>query len=177
MTQGPYIAGAVAFLLVLGGIWYFFQPGGPGPVACPADAMLCPDGSYVGRTGSSCQFVCPEPAVPTSGGTGGVAVFDSGIRGVAMVGPTCPVERDPPDPQCADKPLATNVLIYRSGDLMRPVIITTSDKAGKFEADLPPGEYVVRGGEAVLPRCADTPASVAAGAYTTVTLNCDSGIR
>ena len=29
------------------------------PVACTADAMLCPDGSYVGRTGPNCQFVCP----------------------------------------------------------------------------------------------------------------------
>ncbi len=29
------------------------------PRACTADAMQCPDGSYVGRSGSSCQFVCP----------------------------------------------------------------------------------------------------------------------
>jgi PKD repeat protein len=28
-------------------------------VACTADAQLCPDGSYVGRTGANCQFVCP----------------------------------------------------------------------------------------------------------------------
>ncbi len=26
---------------------------------CTADAMRCPDGSYVGRTGPNCQFVCP----------------------------------------------------------------------------------------------------------------------
>lgn len=177
MTQGHYIAGAVAFLLVLGGALYFFQPSARGPVACTADAMLCSDGSYVGRTGPSCQFVCPEPVVTASGGTGGIVKFESGIRGVVMVGPTCPVERDPPTQECADKPLATNVLIYRSNDLARPVIVTTSDKDGKFEADLPPGEYVVRGGEAVMPSCTDTPASVAADAYTTMTLSCDSGIR
>jgi hypothetical protein len=39
-----------------------------GPVACTEEAMLCPDGSYVGRTGPSCQFApCPqreEPVVP-----------------------------------------------------------------------------------------------------------------
>lgn len=29
-------------------------------VACLQDAMLCPDGSYVGRTGPNCEFVCPE---------------------------------------------------------------------------------------------------------------------
>jgi hypothetical protein len=29
------------------------------PVACTMDAMMCPDGSYVGRTGPNCAFVCP----------------------------------------------------------------------------------------------------------------------
>jgi hypothetical protein len=29
-------------------------------VACTMDAMQCPDGSYVGRTGPDCQFVCPN---------------------------------------------------------------------------------------------------------------------
>jgi len=38
------------------------------PVACTADAMQCPDGSYVGRTGPNCQFVCP-----TSAGSGTVS--------------------------------------------------------------------------------------------------------
>lgn len=30
------------------------------PVACTMDAMMCPDGSYVGRTGPNCEFVCPN---------------------------------------------------------------------------------------------------------------------
>lgn len=29
------------------------------PVACTMDAKLCSDGSYVGRTGPKCEFVCP----------------------------------------------------------------------------------------------------------------------
>ena len=29
------------------------------PIACTMDAMQCPDGSYVGRTGPKCEFVCP----------------------------------------------------------------------------------------------------------------------
>jgi len=28
-------------------------------VACTMDAMMCPDGSYVGRTGPNCEFICP----------------------------------------------------------------------------------------------------------------------
>ncbi len=31
----------------------------PEPVFCTADAKLCPNGQYVGRTGPNCQFVCP----------------------------------------------------------------------------------------------------------------------
>jgi len=32
------------------------------PVACTQEAMLCPDGSYVSRTGPNCEFAaCPQP--------------------------------------------------------------------------------------------------------------------
>jgi len=27
---------------------------------CTMDARMCPDGTYVGRTGPNCQFVCPN---------------------------------------------------------------------------------------------------------------------
>jgi len=31
------------------------------PVFCTQEAMLCPDGSYVGRTGPNCEFTqCPD---------------------------------------------------------------------------------------------------------------------
>lgn len=34
------------------------------PIACPMDALVCPDGTSVSRTGSSCTFpVCPAPNV------------------------------------------------------------------------------------------------------------------
>lgn len=29
------------------------------PIACTMDAIQCPDGTYVGRTGTKCEFVCP----------------------------------------------------------------------------------------------------------------------
>lgn len=32
-------------------------------VACTADAFMCPDGTYVGRTGANCEFVCPDVGV------------------------------------------------------------------------------------------------------------------
>lgn len=36
----------------------------PQPLACPADAKVCPDGTAVGRTGPSCTFpACPAPNI------------------------------------------------------------------------------------------------------------------
>lgn len=32
--------------------------------ACASDAMQCPDGLFVGRSGPNCEFVCPAPTVP-----------------------------------------------------------------------------------------------------------------
>lgn len=39
----------------------------PASVICTADAMMCPDGSYVGRSGPNCQFVCPIPTEQNKG--------------------------------------------------------------------------------------------------------------
>jgi len=40
------------------------------PVACTQEAMQCPDGSYVSRTGPNCEFAqCPDAAVRTYSNT------------------------------------------------------------------------------------------------------------
>jgi hypothetical protein len=37
------------------------------PVACTMDAKMCPDGSYVGRVGPSCEFAaCPVPVATST---------------------------------------------------------------------------------------------------------------
>ena len=156
------------------------QAPGPGAdwVACTADAMQCPDGSYVGRTGPNCEFVCPAATTtpPTGGGGGGILPYNSGIQGVVMAGPTCPVERDPPDPACADRPLATNIIISRKGSTQ--VFATVQSNAqGMFQISLPPGEYVVSGGGQVFPRCSDAEVIVGQTGYTAVNMSCDTGIR
>lgn len=34
----------------------------PAPkVACTEEAKQCPDGSWVGRSGPHCEFICPPP--------------------------------------------------------------------------------------------------------------------
>lgn len=148
-----------------------------GPVACTADAMQCPDGSYVGRTGPNCEFVCP-PADPAGGGGGGILPYNSGIKGVILLGPMCPVERMPPDPACADRPYETSVAVFRASDPARAIVLTRSDAKGRFEASLSPGEYIVAAGEGtMLPSCGNISVTVPPSAYATITIDCDSGIR
>lgn len=72
--------GLIITILVLIGIGaavYFWRSGDNGltlpddrnGVACTMDAMLCPDGSYVGRVPPTCEFAeCPAgtTTIPTS---------------------------------------------------------------------------------------------------------------
>ncbi|HEY4501530.1 MAG TPA: hypothetical protein VJJ20_00485 [Candidatus Paceibacterota bacterium] len=200
MKTSTIVAVLVVLLAILGG-WYAsglppmdkLQLGqamllGEG-VACTADAMQCPDGSYVGRSGPNCEFVCPagtttqptggadeDPGLGDASTPGGFAAYNSGIRGTVMAGPTCPVERDPPDPQCADKPLATTVAVSRAGS-SQVFATTKSDAQGVFEFSLPPGSYVVSAGEGTLPRCNLVSATIGPSSYTSVSIECDTGIR
>ncbi|MEA3199097.1 MAG: hypothetical protein QOE90_525 [Thermoplasmata archaeon] len=112
----------------------------------------------------------PAPAPSTSG---------SGIFGTAMLGPTCPVERAPPDPACADRPFAGNLTVTSAdGATSLARFVTRAD--GTFNVTLAPGTYAIRGAENPngLPRCAsDGPFTVRAGAWTEVNVSCDTGIR
>lgn len=63
------LLGIVVIILVgFGGLVYRNAVEHPNrPIACPIDALLCPDGTSVARTGSSCTFpACPPPNVSLS---------------------------------------------------------------------------------------------------------------
>ena len=61
---------AVLAMLMLAGFLAWINPSTeffpqlqpePVPIACTQEAMQCPDGSYVARTGSNCEFAtCPN---------------------------------------------------------------------------------------------------------------------
>ncbi len=57
----------VILVFILGALFYIYNPDPieykiEKPVACTTEAMLCPDGSYVGRSGPKCEFkACPIP--------------------------------------------------------------------------------------------------------------------
>lgn len=161
------IAAIVLAVTAIVGLFVWLKVFGPSnQIACTQEAKLCPDGSYVGRTGPKCEFAqCP-------------ATGSSGITGTVLLGPICPVQREPPDPQCADKPYATSLVVTTvSGE--RIIKEFKSDSNGTFRVAVPPGEYAVRSAATAdtLPRCDEQLVVVRASEYTAITFRCDTGIR
>jgi len=184
MRRNVIVTGTL-ILLTIAALWVINvrKAQAPNGIACTQEAKICPDGSAVGRIGPDCEFAdCPEvTSTSTTGGGGGILPYNSGVQGVVLLGPTCPVMRDPPDPQCADKPYATAIAVYRGVaqlNSVSPFLIGNSDATGEFKFSLPPGSYtLVATGGTTLPRCAPVQATVQASGYTTSNISCDTGIR
>lgn len=64
----------------------------------------------------------------------------TGIRGVVVAGPTCPVVTDPPDPDCGDRAVAGAVLVILDMD-GEEVARVSSAADGSFALALAPGAY------------------------------------
>ncbi len=103
----------------------------------------------------------------------------SGITGTVLLGPTCPVVKEPPDEECADEPYETTLVVTTS-DQARVIKEFHSDAGGKFSVQVPPGEYAIRSSAAanVLPYCSTSDnVNVSIGGYTETIVYCDTGIR
>ena len=77
------------------------------------------------------------------GGTSpATTVAEHAVSGFAHAGPVCPVVTDPPDPACADRPVADALLVVAdaAGD---PVTEVRTDEDGRFEVALPAGGYTL----------------------------------
>ncbi len=103
----------------------------------------------------------------------------TGISGVATAGPTCPVVTEPPDPACADRPVAgaTLVVTDRTGS---EVARTVTDASGRFTIELAPGAYrlVPQPVEGLMGTAAPLDLRVEAeGPLTGVQVSYDTGIR
>ena len=99
------------------------------------------------------------------------------VHGQVLLGPTCPVERIPPDPACAPRPYKTTINIFRSlvGTVYKKV---ATDAAGHFTVVLAPGIYILRARRgSVYPRCGDRRIQVLAKKSQNIKINCDTGIR
>jgi hypothetical protein len=64
------------------------------------------------------------------------------VTGFAHAGPTCPVEKVPPDPACADRPVAGAVLVVTTA-AGAEVARALSAADGTFRVAVPPGDYVL----------------------------------
>jgi len=74
-SKNKGIAVAIVLLILIGGIVWFVWPkhpsGSDNDVACTQEAKLCPDGSYVDRTGPDCEFAaCPDASSTPNDGNG-----------------------------------------------------------------------------------------------------------
>lgn len=102
------------------------------------------------------------------------------VRGRVVLGPTCPVERVPPDPGCAPRPYQTAVAISfeaPSGEIKQIKTVQTNS-SGSFSVAFLPGTYFFQPqGGSVYPRCENSEVVIDAGQVIDVTINCDTGIR
>lgn len=108
-----------------------------------------------------------------------VGEFWGTIFGVVMLGPTCPVEMYPPDPKCADRPYATT-LALTTPDGAKVIKTFSSDAAGKFYVEVPPGQYTIRSAATanILPYCQNNDTiNLSANGSVEVAVSCDTGIR
>jgi len=101
------------------------------------------------------------------------------ISGRVTMGPTCPVERVPPEPGCAPKPLATSINIREVGKQKISKTIQ-SDSSGAFKTALSVGSYELEtfnNNGAILPRCEKVTVLVKEDQNSIVDISCDTGIR
>jgi Carboxypeptidase regulatory-like domain len=162
---------------------------------CPAGCInrhewrfsVRPDGTIVdqGQTGPpvptglpGAEAVGGSPGASGGGSAGGgpTPTTGVGIAGVALAGPTCPVQR-PNDPACADRPVAgaTVHVVNAAGD---EVATVTTDAAGAFAVDLAAGQYHVLGDAPPgLMGAPDPVAVTVTSKVELVQLSYDTGIR
>lgn len=134
--------------------------------ACTQEAKLCPDGSYVSRTGPKCEFA-PCPTVKIT----------SGISGTVKTGPTCPVQRID-DPSCDDKPYQGEFVVkIFDGVTTSEFTRFTTNSAGVYSIKLPPGDYILESANKVGIMTQPEYVTVRPGEMKVFNFSLDTGIR
>jgi hypothetical protein len=149
---------------------------GGGQVACTMEAKMCPDGSYVGRTGPKCEFTACPGAMPTTSttklvpktsvttkpaptATDGInfAPYKSGVNGVVTNN---------------GLPYVTMVAVFRNADRTHAYAFTQTDQNGLYAFALPPGSYILGAGETNVPQCDHPEITVGINSYITSNISC-----
>jgi len=106
-------------------------------------------------------------------GPGPGTATDSGISGVTVAGPQCPVQTS--GRPCPPQPVSARILVQ--GASGASVTTFTSDRSGQFRVRLPAGSYTLLTGDAPGAQLRPVQVSVAAHQFTQLRLVLDSGIR
>jgi len=132
---------------------------------------VAPDGTVttVSETGER----VPDDAWP-----GSAAVGRTGIRGTALAGPVCPVERIPPDPACAPRPVVGAMIVVRDASGTQ-IGRGTTGADGTYVVEVAAGSYVVEPQpvQGLLGTPPPQSVTVVDGFAATVDLAYDTGIR
>lgn len=116
---------------------------------------------------------CLPVPEPTSGATGVIQIE-------VVAGPVCPVERDPPDPNCEPRPVEGVRVLLQPAD-GRDILVgeATTDADGNATIRVQPGDYLVVGGDVagLMGRPDPTTVTVVAAETVTVSISYDTGIR
>jgi hypothetical protein len=133
-------------------------------------------GSVVPSAGSVAPSVAPttSPSTPVPS----ITTAGTGIAGRATAGPVCPVEKNPPDPACAPRPVAGAAILVTDPSGAE-VATATTDDLGAYVVIVPPGDYFVTADpvDGLMGTPEPVPATVGPDALTTVELTYDTGIR
>lgn len=146
---------------------------------CPAGCInrhdwlyaVQPDGTVVLQSEGGDPV--PADAWPSPGGDG-----RTGIMLIALRGPICPVESDPPDPACASQPVPGAVVVVRDVAGAEVASVTTGDDGTLF-IELEAGTYTLEAQpvEGTMSPPAAASVTVPDGGGIPVTLEYDTGIR
>ncbi|MGH2407086.1 MAG: carboxypeptidase-like regulatory domain-containing protein [Candidatus Limnocylindrales bacterium] len=117
---------------------------------------------------------CASGGTPT--GTTPAAPID--LRGTVTAGPTCPVQREPPDPACADKPVAGAIIVVTDASGATAGRIT-STADGSYALGLAPGVYTLtpQPFEGLLGTAPPQTVQLESGAVFSADFSYDTGIR
>jgi hypothetical protein len=106
---------------------------------------------------------------------GSAASPSSGISGVVLYGPTCPVQRVG---ETCTRPYQATITVRREPEGRFIARVRSSPSSGRFTLHLPPGRYLLVPRSGVpYPRGSSVIAVVHRLRYTNVTIRYDSGIR
>jgi hypothetical protein len=100
----------------------------------------------------------------------------SGVKGQALLGPTCPVVTV--ENPCPDEPYQASLTVLSLNG--QQVTRFDTDAKGKFEVKLPPGDYILHPETTdgrLMPSAADVPFTVLPDQFTNLIVTFDSGIR